>query len=86
MVDALERFAALEFRRDQPERALILYGASRALREMLGVEPMPSDRRRIQEELETLWDLVGADGASEIFSKGRSMTLEKAFDFASGEA
>jgi non-specific serine/threonine protein kinase len=86
MVDALERFAALEFRQDQPERALILYGASRALREMLGVEPMPSDRRRIQGELETLWDLVGADGASEIFSKGRSMTLEKAFDFASGEA
>jgi non-specific serine/threonine protein kinase len=84
IVDALERCAALEFRQDQPERALTLYGASRALRELLGAEPMPEDRRRIQEDLGSLWDEVGADGAAEVFSKGRRMTLEKAFDLAIG--
>ncbi|HEY2924087.1 MAG TPA: protein kinase, partial [Candidatus Eisenbacteria bacterium] len=84
MVDALERCAALEFRQDQPERALTLYGASRALRETLGVEPMPEDQRRIQEDLGTLWDEVGADGAAAVFSKGRAMSLERAFDLAIG--
>jgi non-specific serine/threonine protein kinase len=82
MVDALERFAALEFRQDLPERALMLYGASRALREQLGVEAMPSERRRVQEDLASLWDALGADGAAAVFSKGRAMTLEKAFAFA----
>ena len=82
MVDALERFAALEFRRDQSERALMLYGASRALREQLGVEAMPSERRRVQEDLASLWDALGADGAAAVFSKGRAMTLERAFAFA----
>ena len=82
MVDALERFAALEFRHDQSERALMLYGASRALREQLGVEAMPSERRRVQEDLASLWDALGADGAAAVFSKGRAMTLERAFLFA----
>ena len=36
IADALERCAALEFRQDLPERALMLYGASRALREPRG--------------------------------------------------
>ncbi len=84
MVDALERCAALEFRQDQPERALTLYGASRALRETLGVKPMPEDQRRIQEDLGSLWDEVGADGAAAVFSKGRTMTLERAFELAIG--
>jgi predicted ATPase/predicted Ser/Thr protein kinase len=84
IVDALERCAALEFRQDQPELALTLYGASRALRESLGVEPMLSDRRRIQEDLGSLWDEVGADGAAAVFAKGRLMTLERAFDLAIG--
>src|SRR3989454_524534 len=84
MVDALERCAALEFRQDQPDRALTLYGASRALRETMGVEPMPEDQRRIQEDLGALWDEIGADGAADVFSKGRTMTLEKAFDIAIG--
>ena len=82
LADALDRFAALEFRQDRPERALILYGASRALREQLGVEAMPAERRRVQEDLGTLWDEIGADGAAAVFSKGRSMTLEKAFALA----
>jgi non-specific serine/threonine protein kinase len=82
MVDALERFAALEFRLDRSERALMLYGASRALREQLGVEAMPSERRRVQEDLASLWDALGADGAAVVFSKGRAMTLERAFAFA----
>ncbi|HYQ89356.1 MAG TPA: protein kinase [Candidatus Binatia bacterium] len=86
MVDALERFAALEFRQDQSERALMLYGASRALREQLGVEAMPSDRRRIQEDLGSLWDEVGADGAAAVFARGRTMTLEKAITLAIGGA
>ena len=84
MVDALERCAALEFRQDQRERALTLYGASCALREMLGVQPMPEDQRRTREDLGTLWDEIGADGAATVFSKGRAMTLEKAFDLAIG--
>ncbi|HXL14462.1 MAG TPA: tetratricopeptide repeat protein, partial [Methylomirabilota bacterium] len=82
IADALERAAALEFRQDQPERALTLYGASRALRERLGVEAMPSERRRVQEDLASLWDALGADGAAALFSKGRTMALEKAFAFA----
>ena len=82
IADALERFAALEFRQDQPERALVLYGASRTLREMLGAEAAPSDRRRIQEDLGALWDEVGADGAAAVFAKGRAMTPERAFDLA----
>ena len=85
MVDALERCAALEFRQDQPERALILYGTSSALREVLGVKPMPSDQRRIQEDLGLLRDQVGADEAAAVFSKGRGMTLERAFDLAFGD-
>ena len=82
IADALERAAALEFRQDQPERALTLYGASRALRERLGVEAMPSERRRVQEDLASLWDALGADGAAALFSKGRTMALEKVFVFA----
>jgi non-specific serine/threonine protein kinase len=82
IVDALERFAALEFRQDRPERALVLYGASRTLREQLGVEAMPLDRRRVQEDLQTLWDEVGADGAAAVFAKGRTMSLERAFALA----
>ncbi len=82
LADALERSAALEFRQDLPERALMLYGASRALREQLGVETMPYERKRVQEDLETLWGEVGADGAANLFAKGRTMTLEKAFALA----
>ncbi len=82
IADAMERSAALEFRQDQPERALMLYGASRALRERLGVEAMPSERRRVQEDLAALWGALGADGATALFSKGRAMTLEKAFALA----
>ena len=82
IVDALERFAALEFRQNHQERALMLYGASRALREQLGVEAAPSERRRVQEDLGTLWDEIGADGAAALFAKGRSMTLERSFALA----
>jgi len=82
IADGLERCAALEFRQNLPERALVLYGASRALRETLGAEAAPSDRRRIQEDLGALWNEVGADGAAAVFAKGRTMTLERAFDLA----
>ena len=60
----------------------MLYGASRALREQLGVEAAPSERRRVQEDLGTLWDEIGADGAAALFAKGRSMLLEKSFALA----
>lgn len=82
IADGLERCAALEFREDLPERALMLYGASRALREALGAEASPSDRRRIQEDLSALWDDLGADGAAAVFAKGRAMSLERAIQLA----
>ncbi|HZI89157.1 MAG TPA: tetratricopeptide repeat protein, partial [Candidatus Polarisedimenticolia bacterium] len=82
IADGLERFAALEFRQDRPDRALTLYGAARSLREKLGVEAMPSERRRVQEDLGALWDEIGAEGAAAVFAKGRSMALEKAFGLA----
>jgi non-specific serine/threonine protein kinase len=82
IADGLERCAALEFRQNLPERALVLYGASRALRETLGAEAAPSDRRRIQEDLGALWNEVGADGAAAVFAKGRTMSLDRAFDLA----
>ena len=82
IVDAIERFAALEFRQDHPERSLVLYGASRGLREQMGVEAMPSERRRVQEDLKELWAVVGTDGAAALFAKGRTTSLEKALGLA----
>jgi len=82
LVDALEQCAALAFRQNQPERALTLYGACRALRETLGVKPLPEDQRRIQAELGALWDEIGTDGASILFSRGGILTIERSFGLA----
>jgi predicted ATPase/DNA-binding CsgD family transcriptional regulator len=67
---------------DFAKRAVCLAGADKTFRETIGVTPTPSHRADYEEGLATARQALSKSAFDAVWSKGRSMTLEQAVDYA----
>ncbi len=81
----LEGFAALAAAQGQPERAVSLFGAASAWREVVGSPLPPPDRQKQDEYLLTLRQILGEPAFTAAFEAGRALTGEQAVAYALGE-
>jgi non-specific serine/threonine protein kinase len=80
--DAISNFSALAAGRGQPERALILGGASVALAEALGTPPGPWWKLQLVNYWHRMRGLLDPVDAEAAWEKGRRMTIEDAVTLA----
>jgi predicted ATPase/DNA-binding CsgD family transcriptional regulator len=78
MTQSLERFAALDARRGQSERALRLAGAADALYERLGTERPAAERQKLEDWLLPVRDVLGNEAVEAALTQGRALEIEDA--------
>lgn len=83
---SLEGMARVAAARDEPARAVTLFGTASALRDTLPWPISPSDRRWHEPLLARLRADLDAAAAEDSWARGRSMSLEEAEAFAQTEA
>jgi predicted ATPase len=81
----LEGFARLATAEGQPVRALLLGGATAALRRTFGVAIGPTRQAYFRRSLEPAWRALDDEEGKTAWEKGRTMTLEEALAFAMEE-
>ena len=86
IAESFAKYALLAAAQGKAERALTLAGAAQALRDTMGLVPIPRKRKRLEEGLTGARITVDDDGAEEAMSEGRAMTMEDACAFAFDEA
>jgi hypothetical protein len=74
----LESFAFIALRREDGQRAARLYGASEALREVIGIAMTPSEKIEYDAEIARLRAGMDEGLLAAAWSEGRAMTLEQA--------
>jgi tetratricopeptide (TPR) repeat protein len=80
--EALEGCAALARAQEQPERATGLYGASEALRAVIGAPRPPNEREEVDRDLAALRATLGEEAFNRAWSAGRVLTWEQAIEYA----
>ena len=78
----LETSASLAVATGEPERALLLAGASAALRESVAALPVPLWRMKLESSLAMARRALGPTAAVEAFAAGTRMSVGEAIDFA----
>ena len=79
---ALEDMAIIAQRRNHPERAATLSGASNALRKAIAAQPPPLARERHAQFTAELTAQLGAESFARCFETGGDMDFERALDYA----
>lgn len=79
---ALEGCAVLATAREQPERAVCLYGASDALRAAIGVPLSPNERDEVDRAVAALRATLGEPTFNRAGATGRVLTWEQAIEYA----
>jgi predicted ATPase/class 3 adenylate cyclase len=77
-----EAFAGLAAAEGEAGRALLLAGAAEALREVIGSPLSPADKATLERKLEPASRALPAEEQASWGSRGRSMTVDEASDFA----
>lgn len=67
---------------EEPERAAILWAASEALRERLGVRIAPASRKNRERTVALLHEQLGEARLQELLAEGRAMSMSQALEFA----
>jgi non-specific serine/threonine protein kinase len=80
----LECFAFIAKAQEQVERALRLLGAAEALRERINIAMTPPERVDYEREIADLKAHVPANEFASLWAEGRSMSIEKAIEYALG--
>jgi non-specific serine/threonine protein kinase len=78
----LEGFARLAAAEGQPVHALILGGATAALRRTFGVAIGPTRQAGFRRSLKAAWQALNEEDGKAAWEKGRTMTLEEALTLA----
>jgi tetratricopeptide (TPR) repeat protein len=81
----LEKFAHLAYAQNHLERAIRLFGAAEALREIIGSPIAPSDRPNYDRTISALRTTLGEETFAKHWAEGRSMTMEQAIAYALNE-
>ena len=79
---AVEGFAGLALRQQQPEQTTRLWGAAAALRETFGYPLPPAAREKQEREMTTARATLGEDAFAAAWAQGRAMTMEQAIEYA----
>ncbi len=82
IAECFEGFAELAGAQGQPHRAARLIGAAEGLRETVGAPLPPSVRADYDSNIAAVRGSLGEAALAEAWAEGRTMTLEKAIDYA----
>jgi predicted ATPase/class 3 adenylate cyclase/DNA-binding CsgD family transcriptional regulator len=78
----LETSASLAAATDEPERALLLAGATAALRESVAALPVPHWRMKLESSLAKAREALGPAASEEAFAAGTRLNVGEAIDLA----
>lgn len=81
----LEGLAGSHLAKEDPERAALIFGAAEAAREMHNLFIEPADRIPYELSIARVRDSIDESQFDELFSRGRSLTLERAVKIALSE-
>jgi hypothetical protein len=70
----------------QDERALKLFAAADAMRQKGGTPMRPDEQAYFDEQLKSLRERMSSSDYDAVWSKGRSMSMEQAIEFALEQA
>jgi tetratricopeptide (TPR) repeat protein len=82
IAQSLEAFAFLALQEAHPERAVRLWGAAAALREMIRSPLAPDEREQQEREITVLQQTLGEDAFASAWAEGQAWTLEQAIEYA----
>jgi non-specific serine/threonine protein kinase len=82
VVECLEAMAGVAGARGQAERAVRLWGATRALREGIGATMVPGERAILEPHLASAHSRLGTEAWDAALTEGRGMTSEQAVEYA----
>jgi len=78
----LECFGLIAMAREQPARAVKLFGAAEALREISNSVRTPDEQKEFENAKSSLQSGMDEDEFNKVWEKGRSITMEQAIKFA----
>ena len=78
----LECFALIAMVQEEPTRAVKLFSAAEALRDVSNSVRTPNEQKEFENAKSSLQSYMNADEFNKIWEEGRSITMEQAIDFA----
>ena len=78
----LECFGLIAMAQEQPARAVILFSAAEALREVSNSVRTPDEQKEFEDAKSSLQSGMNEEGFNKVWEEGRSMTMEQAIEFA----
>jgi non-specific serine/threonine protein kinase len=81
----LEGFAGVAELEEHPTRAVRLFGAAAAIRDVLGIAPFGDERVDYERRLAVACTQLGGDAFDAAWAQGRAMTVDEAIAYASGQ-
>jgi predicted ATPase/class 3 adenylate cyclase len=78
----LECFAYLAKAQEEPERALLLFGAAEALREKINIHMQPHERQEYERNVAHLHTMLAESEFRKLWNRGRVMTMDEAIELA----